>query len=104
MQRAACWWPSTFAERFRPRVVSTTLALAWVASGKRAAYVTDGGDLSGSVHFAAGVAVCRAAGCVITGIDGYPVGAGGCGLLVAADADSHKLLFSMITKRESYLA
>jgi myo-inositol-1(or 4)-monophosphatase len=32
-----------FAGRFRPRVVSTTLALAWVAAGKRAAYVTDGG-------------------------------------------------------------
>lgn len=31
-----------FAERFRPRVVSTTLALAWVAAGKRAAYVNDG--------------------------------------------------------------
>jgi myo-inositol-1(or 4)-monophosphatase len=51
-----------FVERFRPRVVSTTLALAWVAAGKRAAYVTDGDDLSRSVHFAAGIAVCRAAG------------------------------------------
>ena len=30
-----------FAEQFRPRVVSTTLALAWVAAGKRAAYVTE---------------------------------------------------------------
>lgn len=49
-----------FVEHFRPRVVSTTLALAWVAVGRRAAYVTDGGDLSGSVHFAAGIALCRA--------------------------------------------
>jgi myo-inositol-1(or 4)-monophosphatase len=77
-------------------VVSTTLALAWVASGKRTAYVTDGGDLSGSVHFAAGIAVCRAAGCVITGIDGHPVGLAGRGLLAAADAHSHKVLLSMI--------
>jgi myo-inositol-1(or 4)-monophosphatase len=30
-----------FTERFRPRVVSTTLAVAWVAAGRRAAYVTD---------------------------------------------------------------
>jgi myo-inositol-1(or 4)-monophosphatase len=59
-----------FAQRFRPRVVSTTLALAWVAAGRRAAYVIDGGDLSGSVHFAAGIALCRAAGCAVTGIDG----------------------------------
>ncbi|MEU9118874.1 inositol monophosphatase family protein [Streptomyces sp. NPDC048506] len=85
-----------FVERFRPRVVSTTLALAWVAAGKRAAYVTDGGDLSGSVHFAAGIAVCRAAGCVVSGIDGAPLGPGGRGLVVAADAGTHELLMSMI--------
>ncbi|MET9901114.1 inositol monophosphatase family protein [Streptomyces sp. NPDC006446] len=85
-----------FVERFRPRVVSTTLALAWVAAGRRAAYVTDGGDLSGSVHFAAGIALCRAAGCVVTGIDGAPVGENGSGLVAAADAGTHDLLMSMI--------
>lgn len=88
-----------FAERFRPRVVSTTLALAWVAAGKRAAYVTDGGDLSGSVHFAAGIAICRAAGCVVTGIDGAPVGPAGRGLVVAADSGTHALLMSLIRRR-----
>lgn len=85
-----------FGERFRPRVVSTTLALAWVAAGRRAAYVTDGGDLSGSVHFAAGIALCRAAGCVVTGIDGGPPDGTGGGLVAAADADTHGLLMSMI--------
>jgi myo-inositol-1(or 4)-monophosphatase len=85
-----------FGERFRPRVASTTLALAWVAAGKRAAYVTDGGDLSGSVHFAAGIALCQAAGCVVTGIDGAPVGQSGRGLVVAADGETHQLLMSMI--------
>ncbi|WP_344447495.1 inositol monophosphatase family protein, partial [Kitasatospora nipponensis] len=74
----------------------TTLALAWVAAGKRAAYVTDGGDLSSSVHFAAGIALCRAAGCVVTGIDSAPVGPAGRGLVVAADAETHGLLMSMI--------
>ncbi|RPK78629.1 Inositol-1-monophosphatase [Streptomyces sp. ADI97-07] len=88
-----------FAERFRPRVVSTTLALAWVAAGKRAAYVTDGSDLSGSVHFAAGIALCRAAGCVVTGVDGAPIGQGNRGLVVAADAETHGLLMSMIRGR-----
>jgi myo-inositol-1(or 4)-monophosphatase len=88
-----------FVERFRPRVVSTTLALAWVAAGKRAAYVTDGGDLSGSVHFAAGIAVCQAAGCVVTGIDGAPIEQAGRGLVVAADAETHGLLMSMIRSR-----
>ncbi|WP_269858142.1 inositol monophosphatase family protein [Streptomyces sp. RPT161] len=88
-----------FGERFRPRVVSTTLALAWVAAGKRAAYVTDGGGLSGSVHFAAGIALCRAAGCVVTGIDGAPIGQAGRGLVAAADAETHGLLMSMIRIR-----
>lgn len=88
-----------FAERFRPRVASTTLALAWVAAGKRAAYVTDGDDLSGSVHFAAGIALCRAAGCVVTGIDGAPIGQAGRGLVVAADGETHRHLMSMICSR-----
>ncbi|MET9361597.1 inositol monophosphatase family protein [Streptomyces sp. NPDC006632] len=88
-----------FAARFRPRVVSTSLALAWVAAGKRAAYLTDGGDLSGSVHFAAGIALCRAAGCVVTGIDGAPVGPQGRGLVVAADAETHGQLMSIIKGR-----
>ncbi|CAL9674683.1 Inositol-1-monophosphatase ImpA [Streptomyces sp. enrichment culture] len=88
-----------FVARFRPRVVSTSLALAWVAAGKRAAYVTDGGDLSGSVHFAAGIAVCRAAGCVVTGIDGAPAGEAGRGLVVAADDETHGLLMSMMHSR-----
>ena len=88
-----------FVDRFRPRVVSTTLALAWVAAGKRAAYVTDGGDLSGSVHFAAGIALCQAAGCVVTGIDGAPIGHAGRGLVVAADVETHRLLMSMASSR-----
>ncbi|WP_367133758.1 MULTISPECIES: inositol monophosphatase family protein [Streptomyces] len=88
-----------FVERFRPRVVSTTLALAWVAAGKRAAYVTDGGDLSRSVHFAAGIALCRAAGCVVTGIDGGPIGEAGRGLVAAADQETHELLMSMTRNR-----
>ncbi|MEV0697135.1 inositol monophosphatase family protein [Saccharopolyspora sp. NPDC050389] len=88
-----------FVERFRPRVVSTTLALAWVAAGKRAAYATDGEDLCGSVHFAAGIAVCRGAGCVVTGINGAPIGEASRGLVVAADAETHDLLMSMIRSR-----
>ncbi|MBW5423873.1 phosphatase [Streptomyces sp. BG9H] len=84
-----------FVERFRPRVASSTLALAWVAAGKRAAYVTDGEDLSESVHFAAGIALCRAVGCVVTGIDGAPIGPGARGLVAAADAETHELLMSM---------
>lgn len=65
----------------------------------RAAYVTDGGDLAGSVHFVAGIALCRAAGCVVTGVDGAPVGQTGSGLVVASGAETHGLLLSMIRGR-----
>ncbi len=84
-----------FTARFRPRVVSTTLALAWVAAGRRAAYVTDG-HLTDSVHFAAGIALCQAAGCTVTGIDGQPLHAGTGGLIAAADRQTHAALLEMI--------
>jgi myo-inositol-1(or 4)-monophosphatase len=48
------------------------------------------------VHFAAGIAVCRAAGCAVTGIGGAPAGPTGRGLVVAADAGTDELLMSMI--------
>jgi myo-inositol-1(or 4)-monophosphatase len=79
-----------FLTRFDPRVISSTLALVWVASGRRAAYVIDS-DVVDSVHFAAGIAVCRAAGCVVTDLLGGPVG-NGPGLLVTADEATHAAL------------
>jgi myo-inositol-1(or 4)-monophosphatase len=84
-----------FAERFRPRVISTTLAVAWVAAGRRAAYVTDGRQHD-SVHFAAGIALSRAAGCVVTGLDGQPPHTGAGGLVVAADQQTHAALLDLI--------
>ena len=87
-----------FIARFRPRVVSTTLALAWVAAGRRAAYVTDG-HLTDSVHFAAGIALCQAAGCTVTGLDGRPLHTGTGGLIAAADRQTHAALLEMITSQ-----
>jgi myo-inositol-1(or 4)-monophosphatase len=87
-----------FIERFRPRVISTTLAVAWVAAGRRAAYVTDG-HLSDSVHFASGIALCQAAGCVVTGIHGQPLHTGAGGLVAAADHETHAALLQMINSR-----
>ncbi|GIE34362.1 phosphatase [Actinoplanes italicus] len=85
-----------FLDRFRPRVVSTTLAVAWVAAGRRAAYVTDG-HLADSVHFAAGIALCEAAGCVVTDLDGRPPHSGRGGLIAAADPDTHATLLSLVS-------
>ncbi|MFJ9060575.1 inositol monophosphatase family protein [Streptomyces sp. NPDC102409] len=64
--------------------------------GESPAYVSDGADLSGDLHFAAGIALCRAAGCVVTGVDGVPVGQGGRGLVAAADDETHRLLMALV--------
>ncbi|WP_112247026.1 inositol monophosphatase family protein [Kribbella monticola] len=84
----------TFRETFAQRVLSTTLAVAWVAAGRRAAYVTDG-NLRDSVHFTAGIALCQAAGCIVTDLRGLPVHSGP-GLIAAADARTHGALLDII--------
>ncbi|MFI5934826.1 inositol monophosphatase family protein [Actinoplanes sp. NPDC051494] len=84
-----------FGAQFRPRVISTTLAVAWVAAGRRAAYVTDG-RLEESVHFAAGIALCQAAGCVVTDLQGQPMHTGSGGLVVAADRATHEVLLGIV--------
>ena len=89
---------AVFIERFRPRVLSTTLALAWVAAGRRAAYVTDG-HLRDSVHFTSGIALCQAAGCVVTNLAGQDVHTGVQGLIAAADAETHRELVELVAAR-----
>jgi myo-inositol-1(or 4)-monophosphatase len=86
-----------FNQQFRPRVLSTTLAVAWVAAGRRAAYLT-AGDLRDSVHFAAGIALCQAAGCIVTGIHGQPLHTGVGGLIATADKATHAALLNMISR------
>jgi myo-inositol-1(or 4)-monophosphatase len=89
-----------FIRSFRPRVVSTSMALAWVATGQRAAYVSDG-DPRDSVHFGAGIALCRAAGCVVTDLDGFSWDRRAGGLLVAADAATHSTLLGIVKSQRS---
>jgi myo-inositol-1(or 4)-monophosphatase len=91
-----------FFQVFQPRITSSTLALAWVAAGRHAAYLTEG-DLSDNVHFAAGLALCRAAGCVVTDLGGGPVRTrasderpGPGGLLAAADLETHTALLTLV--------
>lgn len=91
----------TFVSGFRPRVSSTSLALAWVATGQRAGYVTDG-DVAASVHFAAAVHLCQRAGCVVSDLRGGPV-AGGRGLVAAADSPMHRALLAALANVRSPL-
>ncbi|QBR92540.1 inositol monophosphatase family protein [Nocardioides euryhalodurans] len=85
-----------FAERYAPRGAATSLAVAWVAAGRFAAYVADG-DVSQSVHYAAGLALCRSTGCVVTDLEGGPVSSGQ-GLLVAATGDAHADLLALLAR------
>ncbi|WP_193612244.1 inositol monophosphatase family protein [Nocardioides lijunqiniae] len=85
-----------FRSRFSPRVESTTLALAWVAAGQRLGYVTDGRHRD-SVHFAAGIALCQAAGCVVTDFDGEAVHTGP-GIIAAADTATHAALLELVAR------
>jgi myo-inositol-1(or 4)-monophosphatase len=82
---------------FGTRVLSSTLPLAWVAAGRRAAYVT-GGRLRDSVHFAAGIALCRAAGCTVTGLRGEPLHTGVEGLVAAADEETHRAIVATVER------
>lgn len=84
----------TFRALFGPRVLSTTLAVAWVAAGRRAAYVSDG-TFTDNVHFAAGIALCRSAGCVVTDLAGQPLESGR-GLIAAADVETHGLVVQLV--------
>ena len=79
---------------YGPRVISSTLGVAWVAAGRRAAYVSDGW-LQGSVHFAAGIALCQASGCIVTDLDGFPVHTDR-GLVVAADRPTHDRVLALV--------
>lgn len=83
-----------FRSAFGARVTSTTLALAWVAAGRRAAYVSDGW-FTDNVHYAAGIGLCRSAGCVVTDLAGEPLSAGR-GLVAAADAATHERLVEIV--------
>ncbi|GIF19879.1 phosphatase [Paractinoplanes tereljensis] len=84
-----------FGVAFSPRVLSTTLPLAWVAAGRRAAYLSDG-HRDWTVHSAAGIALCRAAGCVVTDLAGDPLHTSSRGLLAAADSETHATLLAQI--------
>jgi myo-inositol-1(or 4)-monophosphatase len=96
---AALCGDDRFLAKFKPRVVSSSLALTWVATGQRAAYVTDG-DVRGSVHFSAGLAICAAAGCTITDLRGHPEATTAHGVIVAADPETHATLVALVSAQQ----
>lgn len=93
---------AAFRAAFGPRVMSTTLAVAWVAAGRRAGYISDGHFVD-NVHFAAGIELCRAAGCIVTDLSGAEAGMGR-GLIIGADAPTHDQLLSIVAPHAEALA
>ncbi len=85
--------PALLAD-YGPRIIASTLGVAWVAAGRRAAYLSDG-SFRDNVHFAAGIAICQAAGCVVTDLAGDPLHTGR-GLVVSADWTTHRALVSIV--------
>ena len=86
---------------YGPRVISSTLGVAWVAAGRRACYVSDG-SFRGNVHFAAGIALAEAAGCVVTDLAGDPLHTGR-GLVVSADPTTHGEVLALVQPHLSAL-
>jgi myo-inositol-1(or 4)-monophosphatase len=66
-----------------------------VATGRRAAYVTDGTPRM-NLHFAAPLGILEAAGCVVTDLFGRPWGEAPTGILAAADRATHEALLTLI--------
>ena len=87
-----------FVGQFNAQDPSSSLALAWVASGECAAYVSDG-EHEPSVHFAAGTALCEAAGCCVSNLAGEALYSGIGGLVAASDASTHAVILSCIARQ-----
>jgi len=84
-----------FVRYFAPRLSSTSLALAWVAVGKRVGYVSDS-NTPDSVHFSSGIALCQSAGCIVTNLRGGELYTGVGGIVAASDATAHSRLIAII--------
>ncbi len=79
---------------YGPRVISSTLGVAWVAAGRRAAYVSDGA-FHENLHFAAGIAIAEAAGCLVSDLAGTPLNTSR-GLVVSADAATQRAVLALV--------
>ena len=79
---------------YGPRVISSTLGVAWVSAGRRAAYVSDG-TFHENLHFAAGIAIAEAAGCLISDLAGNPLNTSR-GLIVSADAATQRAVLALV--------
>nr|AGS49523.1 phosphatase SCF7619c [uncultured bacterium esnapd7] len=50
------------------------------------------------MHFTSAIALCEAAGCVVTNLAGGPLHTGVQGLVAAADAETHAAILALIER------
>lgn len=94
----ARFWRSSAFDALSPRYVGTGISLAWVAAGLRAGFVI-AGDRAASVHFSAGIGLCRAAGCIMSGLGGEDLHLANSGIVCAADERTYEALMRGISEQ-----
>ena len=82
------------ADKWDLRMLSSTLSMAYVASGRLAAYLLF--EISSPVHIAAGALLCQEAGGVVTNTSGEPWTVEYNSILAAGSSDLHADIASMI--------
>jgi len=82
------------ADRWDLRMLSSTLSMAYVASGRLAAYLLF--DISSPVHIAAGALLCQEAGGTVTGSTGEPWTVEHTSILAAATPELHADITDLI--------
>ncbi|MCC7372929.1 MAG: inositol monophosphatase [Chloroflexi bacterium] len=82
------------ADKWDLRMLSTTLSMAYVASGRLAAYLLF--EISSPVHIAAGALLCQEAGAVVTSAFGEPWTVAHNSILSAATPELHAEISSVV--------
>jgi myo-inositol-1(or 4)-monophosphatase len=85
---------AVLADRWELRMLSSTVSLAYLASGRIGAYYLP--QLSSPVHVAAGALLSEAAGAIVTDRDGAPWTVERQSLLSAASPELHRDLLALI--------
>lgn len=84
------------ADRWDLRMLSSTLSMAYVASGRLAAYLLF--EISSPVHIAAGALLCQEAGATVTNVDGDPWTVEYNSILAAGSPDLHAEIAALIAR------
>jgi myo-inositol-1(or 4)-monophosphatase len=86
---------AVLADRWELRMLSSTLSLAYLASGRLGAYFLP--EVSSPVHIAAGALLAEEAGAIVTDREGHPWTVERPSILAAASPEMHRELLELIS-------